>query len=40
MLREGEGKEEEDCSIFQSPTYVMQWFETDIKIRIVSAIYF
>jgi len=34
-----ERKEEENSSIFQS-SYVMQWFEGDIKITIMSAIYF
>jgi len=37
-VREGEGKDEGNSSIFQS-SYVIQWFEGDIKITIMSAIY-
>ena len=39
MLKDREGKEDENSSIFQL-AYVMQWFEGDIKITIMSAIYF
>jgi len=38
MLRDREGKEEGNSSILQS-SFVMQWFEGDIKITIMSEIY-